>query len=157
MVEICWKSRLAQEIEHQHSLSTATLAASPTGTQPVQFAAVLTGLLVDLLLGVLKQCLLQHVLAQHRAVNRRPDGRVAHLMRAKFEESFLKKHPEHDPAAVKAHVDSSIEAFREAGESELIDLYRDQQSKPVDPDDDDWDHAAVAASLGGQVFAAQDD
>ena len=154
-----WEDRVLAEIQHQHGVSVEAARGITVDGSPrvVGFSAVIAGLLVDLLLGVLKQCLMQHVLAQHRAVNRRPDGRVAMGMRSKFEQVFLEKHSEHDEVAVKAHVDSAMEAFREATESEVVDLVRDTQLKPSDPTDDDWEHAAIATALGDAVFAAKED
>ena len=137
MQTVDWAARVASEIEGQHQ-----------GVR-VGISPVIVGLLVNLVLGILKQCLMAHMLRQHRIVNRRPDGRVATAMKAEIGRAFLEKHPDQDSASVKAHVDSTVEAFREASVTELTDLFQSQQERPATAEELDasWPYAGAAMKL----------
>ncbi|HEY0983548.1 hypothetical protein [Schlesneria sp.] len=128
-----WKERLSHEIEDQ-------LIARNDET--IQFDPALIAILVPFLMGLVKNCLLASILQQHRAINRRPDGRVTQTMRSNIAEAFREKHPDAGPDAVDQHVEASLDAFREASVIEITELYRDAQKAPAD-EAIDWDKAKV--------------
>lgn len=133
--KVDWRERVIGKIQHQHVES------------PIEFDPVLAGLLVSFLFGVLKQCLLQNVLAQHRAVNRRPNGAVAQKMRQKLSAGFSQSHPDADHVAVIAHCESAMKSFREATTEEIVRLYQEQQTTPANLDEVDWNAAVVRSIL----------
>lgn len=128
-----WKERILYEIQTQLILRS---------NEGIQFDPALLAILVPFLGGLIKDCLLQNVLQQHRAVNRSPDGRVAKSMRQNIAEAFRDKHPESDADTVEKHVEASIDAFREASVAEVTELYRDARKAPSE-DVIDWDKAKV--------------
>lgn len=129
-----WKQRLTDDIAEQHSGAA-------------QFDPVLVSLLVSFVFGLIKQCLLAQILRQHKAINRRPDGRIAVAMKNRISKAFIAMHPTADETAVTSHVESSLDAFCEASEFELRQMYIDQITNPSAPSEDDWTFAAVAKSL----------
>ncbi len=128
-----WKDLIAHEINSQ---------ISSRNHEPIQFDPALIAILVPFLVGLVKDCLLQNVLQQHRAVNRRPDGRVAKSMRTNIAESFRAKYADADETTVDQHVEASIDAFREASVLEVTELYKDAQHAPPE-EVIDWDKAKV--------------
>jgi len=128
-----WKDFIAHEIQMQ---------ISERNDEAIQFDPALISILVPLLVGLIKQCLLQNVLQQHRAINRRPNGRVAQTMRENIAKSFRAKYVDADQATVDQHVEASIDAFREASVLEVTELYKDAHHAPAE-EVIDWDKAKV--------------
>jgi hypothetical protein len=116
--------------------------AAPKALDPI-----LLGLLIQFLFGLMKQCLLQNVLAKHRIINRKPDSVVAQKLAEQIRIGFRAKNPSLPVEAVETHVAAAMNSFREASTAEIIRLFQEQQATPPDPTNDQWHEAAVAKTL----------
>jgi hypothetical protein len=130
-----WKDLITHEINTQ---------IVDRNDEAIQFDPTLVSILVPFLAGLVKDCLLQNIRQQHRAINRQPDGRVARTMRANIASSFRAKYPDADGQTVDQHVEASIDAFREASVAEITELYKAAHNAPKE-EVIDWDKAKVRA------------
>lgn len=137
-----------------------------TGTQPtlaVEFGPVLVGLLAQFLLQLVSQCLLSKIKAQHKAINRHPDGTVAKRWKEQVGKSFrvqqaaeLKRISEEyrvpqdqirdwPNEAVDHYVDGAFLAFKNATEAELEEMAHSVQNSEMTLTDDEWRTIGEAA------------
>lgn len=112
--------------------------ASAITSQPIEFDPVTIGLLVELLWQLFQACVLNKLLAQHRAINKNPKGKLAGRWKKNVAQAFTEKNPGIASAELDSHVNAAFDAFRKASEPELTEAFRGIQSQAVELTDDDW-------------------
>ena len=106
-----------------------------------EFASVAIGLLVEFLVGLISQCLLKHVISQHRAISKNPEGAFARRWKQSIGRQFLEQNPNADQETVDHYVESAAVAFRRSTEIELTAIVQGIQNAQVELSDADWERA----------------
>ena len=128
----------------KRKLQAAIIAAQPD-TLSVQFVEILVGLLVEFLVQLVSQCLLQHILQQHRAINRHPEGSVARRWRDSIALQFSAAHPEQGTDAAVHYATGAREAFRKATVEEVTEAVQSIHAGIGQLSDVDWNRASQTA------------